>query len=245
MSELNLETLAVLKKAGMQKPEGVPENDWLICDCDVAVVEPSVSVPSVVNTTKEVSVATQEKSYQPVSIEDLENYGMAVDSILKIKSGSFFLDKEEVKAPLKVKILFNEVKDKTSIKVDCGGGKVEYYHTYDGINEVRGGTFDSKVCYCKRINPNVDTYPSYDITMEVVEDVLNEQGKVVASVGSRIGHSTATTSFRNWVDFVKACKKAGIDISKNGEGVALAEISLETKKSDKFTWKVPVFKLVA
>jgi hypothetical protein len=239
--QISLEALKQMKDAGLSKPDFVTENEWLACD-EIGTV---VNVPAVTQTTTPAvaePVSNQAQFIpQALTLDDLDQTGMAVDMIMKIKTGSIFLDKDEIVQPLMAKVLWSECKVKQTIKVDLGNGKSEYFHTYDGVNEVRGGTYDSKVRYCQKIDPNAFSYVSVDMVLELTEDAKDSRGNVVAKAGTRLGHSTSATARNSIKDLRTACKKAEIDTA-NGE--ANVKITLETKKNDKFTWKIPVFELV-
>lgn len=235
--QISLEALKQMKDAGLTKPDFVSEQEWLACDSSDEIVAQNTNLPAVPETNSKVDFIPQ-----ALTLDDLDQNGMAVDMMLKIKTGSMFLDKEEVNSPLMAKVLWEECKVKQTIKVDLGGGKTEYYHTYDGVNEIRGGTYDSKVRYCQRIDPSAFSYVSVDLVLELTEDAKDAKGNVVAKAGTRLGHSTSATARKSIKDFRAECKKAGIDTNT---GVANVKISLETKKNDKFTWKIPVFELVA
>lgn len=244
--QVALETLRLMKQANLDKPEGVSQHDWEVCDSDVVNVGDIIETNALVVTQPTNTAVAQTSSNEDfirraLTLDDLENEGMAVDVLMKIKTGSLFFGDDEVVAPIKAKVLFEELRIKQSIKVEVAPGKTEYYHTYDGVNEVRGGTFDSKVRYCMSKDPNAYTYKSIDLVMELVEDVKDSRGKVVAEAGTRFGHSTSSTAKKSITDFIKSCKRNGID-TENGEAIVM--ISLETKKNDKFTWKIPTFELV-
>ena len=234
--QISLEALKQMKDAGLTKPDFVSEQEWLACDCEDEIV----ALPAMAETQAPTATPVQFIP-QALTLDDLDQNGMAVDMMMKIKTGSVFLDKDEIVTPLVANVLWEECKVKQTIKVDLGGGKTEYYHTYDGVNEIRGGTYDSKVRYCQKIDPSAFSYVSVDLVLELAEDAKDSRGNVVAKAGTRLGHSTSSTARKSIKDFRAACKKAGIDTNT---GVAKVKITLETKKNDKFTWKIPVFELV-
>lgn len=234
MTEINQETLKMLKQAGYTKPEGVSEGEWLAAgESDVfEVAHPYV--PATISTPTHVPVVAQ-PTPTSFSLDDLMFNGMAVDFMLKTKNGSFGIGDAKIRDNIKVKVLFNELAVKQTIKVQNRDGGAEYFHTYDGVNEVKGGLFQDKVAYCKSIDPKAFEFKSVDVVMELAEDVNG------VKAGTRLGYSTSATANKLFMDFVKDCRAKGIDTKT---GVALAEVSVKDMKKDSREWCVPVFKLI-
>lgn len=218
------EVLRTLINAGLtEKPEGVSDQEWESAKKPELVENTNWQQET---TTTAVAVA-QPVAVQPAaqapadafqvkdsySFDDFKSTGMAVDSILSMRSGVPCVSKKEiVKKAFKATLLFEETKVKQTIKCETPDGQLHYFSTYGGGVDSRDGTpFAEKVAYCRMHDPKAFVYPSADLVFITDEDLVDPNGKVVAQKGTKMGHSTSATSRKSLEEFYSACGLKGID----------------------------------
>lgn len=136
------------------------------------------------------------------TMEDAMKSSMAVDKYLKVRYGVTSISDEVVSNdPIYVKIDLDSIVVKQSIKA---GNPVKYYSTLDGRTCLQGGTWVEAISDMQKIDPKARPYFCVDLAMEVAKDVKAFDGTVVASVGTMIGHTTATTNWKDWSRFYQA-----------------------------------------
>lgn len=256
----NVDMLKVLINAGVRtKPEQASDEDWATAMASfsqqtvisatqpqpqvvdvVPVTQPSVvsSVPvlaegnaSVAQNPNETFVAKKEYTF-----DDFKPQGMAVDGILTLKNGTPFVSQKEIlKKAFKATLLFDETKVKQVIKCNVNG-KATYFSTYgDGVDSRDGTPFQTKIDYCKRMDPNAFVYPSAELVFVLDEDVTDPNGKVVATKGMKLGHSTSATNRKVLNEFYDACKIKGIDVRKDEVPVQVGFIQMNNNKGQIWT----------
>jgi hypothetical protein len=165
-----------------------------------------------------------------------------VDSWLKIDEFGFCFDKD--KGHFEELILeVNMTEDvgffvKDSIK--WGNTPVNYASCYDGNKSDKGLPWDETVARAMRVDPACKgPYPSADIVFKTTERIaLKEKGKFVEA-DTKVGFTLATSHWRNWETFYKAC------VAKGHLGTTLrikATATSVTRNGN--TWGVPVFTLL-
>lgn len=250
----NVDMLKVLINAGVKvKPEQASEEDWAaamasfsqqettqpIQVIDVPAVQ-SIVPTQVVAQTPVVPVSQQpnqtfvgKKEY---TFDDFKPQGMAVDGILTLKNGTPFVSQKEIlKKAFKATLLFDETKVKQVIKCNVNG-KATYFSTYgDGVDSRDGTPFQTKIDYCKRMDPNAFVYPSAELVFELDEDVTDPNGKVVATKGMKLGHSTSATNRKVLNEFYDACKMKGVDVRADHVPVQVGFVQMNNNKGQIWT----------
>ena len=84
--QISLEALKQMKDAGLTKPDFVSEQEWLACDCEDEIT----NLPAIAETQAPTATPVQFIP-QALTLDDLDQNGMAVDMMMKIKTGSVFL----------------------------------------------------------------------------------------------------------------------------------------------------------
>lgn len=260
----NVDMLKVLINAGVKvKPEQASEEDWVAAmasfsqqaQAQVVDIVPLAqssgvsSVPvdvvpvaqsSVVSSVPVVPVSQQpnqtfvgKKEY---TFDDFKPQGMAVDGILTLKNGTPFVSQKEIlKKAFKATLLFDETKVKQVIKCNVNG-KATYFSTYgDGVDSRDGTPFQTKIDYCKRMDPNAFVYPSAELVFELEEDVTDPNGKVVATKGMKLGHSTSATNRKVLNEFYDACKMKGVDVRADHVPVQVGFVQMNNNKGQIWT----------
>ncbi len=249
---LDKNVLAQMKAAGLQKPDMVSDMEWENCDSQIEDSLPIVEVPAVqqavvpVVPMQQAVVPSQQANYiaKPLSMSDtLQSSSMVVDATLKLKSGVVKIGDSAVRTPIVAKVLFSESKVKQTITVENSKKEIEYYHTYDGRVESRTGRlFQDCVNHCTSINPKAYAFTAFDIVMEITEDVLDEDGRVAVKAGTRIGHSTSSTTATKFKQFLNQCKQAGVDVNNGEAGVKIkTELRTNNNRQD---FRVFVFEMI-
>lgn len=252
------EVLRTLINAGLtEKPDGVSEQDWesakqptLVENVNWQMQEPQTSVPAVMTVSQPTVVQAAQapadafQVKESYSFDDFKSSGMAVDSILSIRSGVPCVSKKEVlKKAFKATLLFAETKVKQTIKCETPDGQLHYFSTYGGGVDSRDGTpFSDKVAYCRMHDPKAFVYPSADLVFIAEEDLVDPEGKVVAPKGTKMGHSTSATSRKSLEEFYSACGLKGID-TKTAEVPVLIGFKTMTNKQGTRNWCIVTVEL--
>ena len=251
----NVDMLKVLINAGVRtKPEQASDEDWATAMASfsqqsqpqvvdvVPLAQSSVvsSVPVVKEAQGNASVAQNPNetfvAKKEYTFDDLKPQGMAVDGILTLKNGTPFVSQKEIlKKAFKATLLFDETKVKQVIKCNVNG-KATYFSTYgDGVDSRDGTPFQTKIDYCKRMDPNAFVYPSAELVFVLDEDVTDPNGKVVATKGMKLGHSTSATNRKVLNEFYDACKMKGIDVRKDEVPVQVGFVQMNNNKGQIWT----------
>ena len=161
---------------------------------------------------------------------------MTVDGILTLKNGTPFVSQKEIlKKAFKATLLFDETRVKQVIKCNVNG-KATYFSTYgDGVDSRDGTPFQTKIDYCKRMDPNAFVYPSAELVFVLDEDVTDPNGKVVAPKGMKLGHSTSATNRKVLNEFYDACKIKGVDVRTDHVPVQVGFIQMNNNKGQIWT----------
>lgn len=151
-----------------------------------------------------------EPAYMPImpengsafTMEDAMKSSLAVDAYLKVKFGQTFIGDDVVSNdPIYVKIDLNSVVVKLAIKA---GNPVKYFSTINGRDCLQGGSWADVVADMRKIDPKAQPYYCVDLGMQVAKDVKGFDGHVVSQAGAFIGHTTATTNWKDWSRFYAA-----------------------------------------
>ena len=130
------------------------------------------------------------------TMDDLLSNSIACDKWLKIKYNQTLINDDMIKeTDLYVKIDFGQVIPKMSIK---GGNPVRYASTIDGQTATAGGSWMRAVQDIQAIDPKARPYNCVDLSMILAQDVHDYNGNVVAPAGTLLGHTTATTNWKEW-----------------------------------------------
>lgn len=133
------------------------------------------------------------------TMEDAMRSSMAVDQYLKVKFGQTFIGDEVVSNdPIYVSIDLDSVVVKLSIKA---GQPVKYFSTLNGRDCLQGGSWAEVVADMRKIDPKARPYYCVDLAMQVAKDIKAFDGHVVTKTGSSLGHTTATTNWKDWIRF--------------------------------------------
>lgn len=169
------------------------------------------------------------------SMEDAMKASMAVDKYLRVRFGVTSISDEVVSNdPIYVKIDIDSVVVKQSIKA---GSPVKYLSSIDGKTCLQGGTWVEAIADMQKIDPKARPYFCVDLAMEVVKDVKAFDGTVVAPVGTVIGHTTATTNWKDWLRFYQS-------LPTNHTGSVYARLTRQDMKKDNNSWGLVNFQYV-
>lgn len=136
------------------------------------------------------------------TMDEAMKASMAVDKYLRVKPGVTYISEEVVSNdPIFVKINLDSVVVKQSIKA---GSPVKYLSTLDGRTCIQGGTWLEAIADMQKIDPKARPYFCVDLAMTVAKDVKAFDGTVIATVGNVLGHTTATTNWKDWSRFYSA-----------------------------------------
>lgn len=160
----------------------------------------------VVNTGSSNGVANYAPAKAP-SLDDLGAGAMNVDGYLKVKEFGLLIDaKPNLLDSVNVTIDMNEMQAFTGLRY---GDPVTYVKTYDGVTAASGGTWNEALERARRVKPDVRPYMGADIQMTLTEDAKDAKGAIVATAGTRLGHSTSVTNRAEVAAFIKAVKDKG------------------------------------
>lgn len=120
------------------------------------------------------------------------------------------------------------------------GKPVRYVKTYDGIIASNGRSWNEALAEARQEDPNVKTYESADLELEVVEDVKTTSGEVVVKAGEILGHSTSTTNQRNLAKLMKTVQKT----AGTTDCSVRVKVGFEARKKDSWTWGLLTFELI-
>lgn len=133
------------------------------------------------------------------SMDDMSG-AMVVDKWLKVKEFGILIGDSAELITKPMKVLFNATDGvgfslKMAIK---WGSPVQYKSSYDGVTTWGSGlTWAQQIAEVQQINPKSTPYRSADLPFTLLEDVVGQNG-IIASKGTKVGNSLATT---NWGEF--------------------------------------------
>lgn len=161
---------------------------------------PAVAAPAPLAPASIADIPTQLPSNgSAFTMEDAMKSSMAVDQYLKVKFGQTFIGDEVVSNdPIYVSIDIDSVVVKLSIKA---GQPVKYFSTLNGRDCLQGGSWAEVVADMRKIDPKARPYYCVDLAMQVAKDIKAFDGHVVTKTGSSLGHTTATTNWKDWIRF--------------------------------------------
>lgn len=166
----------------------------------------------------------------------------SVDAYLKVKAEGLKIgDKINLIESVTVTIdMAKEAGQMVAANVIKFGDPATYLKSYDGVNCTTGGTWQEAVNKAKLIDPKASPYMSADIVMTLIEDAKDIKGAVVATAGTRLGHSTSTTNRANVAELIRAVNEKGLQNS-----VVEVKVTAQAKTNPKGqTWGVLKFELV-
>lgn len=165
------------------------------------------------------------------TIDDLMSNAMAVDKYLKVKYQQLFVGDDVVAGDsIYVTIDLDSVVYKLSIK---GGNPVTYASTLDGKTCTSGGSWLEAVADIQKKDPKARPYNCADIPMVVAKEIKSPSGMVLADKGSILGHTTATTNWKEWSAFYKTLAEK--------HGVILVKVSRKDVVKDTNKWGLLTF----
>lgn len=148
---------------------------------------------------------------QMLSMNALMSAGLSVDAWLKVKEYGLVVGSAAALVPeILVTIDMTEGRGfipKMSIKA---GNPAQYFSTTDGVSCDKGGSWADAVAKATVLDNKARPYRAVDLPMTLVNDVSDPKGNVLAKAGSTLGHTTATTNWKNWEAFYKAVAVAGL-----------------------------------
>lgn len=169
------------------------------------------------------------------SMDDLMSNSMLADKYIKVRHQQTTVGGELVANKEIYGILdFADVRAKQSIKA---GNPVKYRSTVDGKTCIEtGGTWIDAITEMKRISPDAKPYNCVDFTIEVAQDIKTYEGQVVAEAGTRLGHTTATTNWKYWLEFWRSLPEH--------TGSVYVKITREDVKKDANQWALLKFEYI-
>lgn len=202
----------------------------------VAVQQPSAN-----------SVAAYQAPAQRMGLDDL-NSGLSVDGFIQSKFEGLVLKSNAESAKgaslIEEALVKFTIGDGTSYDVQaCEAGKygdpAQYIKTYDGVKEVRGGSWEAAKAKALLADDKFYTYKSADLKMTLLEDLKDIKGKVLLEAGSTIGNSISATGMKNFRNLIELVKK---QVLLNAE--IEVKITNEPKSAKGKTWGVLQFQLI-
>lgn len=169
------------------------------------------------------------------TMEDAMKSAMAVDHYLKPKYGQMFIDNDVVNNdPIYVSIDLDSIVVKSSIKA---GNPVKYYSTLNGRDCLQGGSWADIVADVQKIDPKARPYFCVDLAMKVAKSVCTFDGRIVVDAGCYLGHTTATTNWKDWSRFYSALP--------THTGSVFVKLTRQDVKKDSNQWGLLNFEYVS
>lgn len=194
------------------------------------------------DTGSQVAAYAPAKAY---TLDDIEGTGFNVDGfITPTEDGMKFKMSDE--SLTKGKSLVEELEatiDMTTVAVfRCikYGNPAVYVKTFDGVNAVGGGTWESAVRKANQAQPGVRDYQGADLSFVLTKDAVDVKGNVVLPAGTRLGRSTSTTEKANLKKFTDAVAAAGLSQSVVGVKITY---EAKTNKNNQ-NWGILDFELL-
>lgn len=142
---------------------------------------------------------------ESIRMADLLVGGLAVDQWLKVKEFGLLIGADNQLIPeLLVDIDMTAVQPNYCVKF---GNPAQYVKTYDKVTASNGQSWGEAVAAAKRVDPRVREYRSADIPMTLAVDVRTHKA------GTRLGHSLATTNWKNYQAFYELLLSQGLQDS--------------------------------
>lgn len=200
----------------------------------VPVVAPA-PVPVAVKEAEPVTVfaPTNGNAY---SMDDLMSNTMLADKYIKVKNQQTFIGDNLIgNKELYVVLNFADIRAKQTIK---GGNPVRYRSTVDGRTCIdTGDSWMNAVMEIKRLAPDAKPYNCVDLTFTLLKDAIAYDGSVVAPAGTRLGHTTATTNWKKWVEFYRSLP--------SHEGEVIVRLTREDVQKETNKWALVNFEYVS
>ena len=170
------------------------------------------------------------------SMDDLMSNTMLADKYIKVKNQQTFIGDDLVgNKELYVTLNFADIRAKQTIK---GGNPVKYRSTIDGRTCIdTGDSWMNAVIEIKRLAPDAKPYNCVDLTFTLLRDATSYDGSVVAPAGTRLGHTTATTNWKKWVEFYRSLP--------NHEGEVIVRLTREDVQKETNKWALVNFEYVS
>ena len=155
-----------------------------------------------------------------LTLEDMGG-GITVDSWLGVSEHGFLIgaDKTLYQGDIVVDIDFSAVAYSFAVKF---GNPAIYLKSYDGVTCADGGSWAAALQRAQSINPSARHYPSADVPMKLLHDIVVTKGKTevkLLEAGITLGNSMSTTNFPLWKKFALEAQKGGHDILRTQLGV--------------------------
>ena len=168
------------------------------------------------------------------TMEEAMKSSMVVDSYLKVKYGQTFINDQTVSDdPIYVSIDLDSVVVKSAIKA---GNPVKYFSTLNGKDCLQGGSWADVVADMQKIDPKARPYFCVDLSMKVAQDIKAFNGQVIMSTGNYIGHTTATTNWKDWSRFYQSLP--------THTGNVFVKLTRQNVKKDNNSWGLLNFEYV-
>ena len=170
------------------------------------------------------------------SMDDLMSNTMLADKYIKIKNQQTFIGDDLIgNKELYVVLNFADIRAKQTIK---GGNPVKYRSTVDGRTCIdTGDSWMNAVMEIKRLAPDAKPYNCVDLTFTLLKDACAYDGTVVAAAGTRLGHTTATTNWKKWVEFYRSLP--------THEGEVIVRLTREDVQKETNKWALVSFEYVS
>lgn len=170
------------------------------------------------------------------SMDDLMSNTMLADKYIKVKNQQTFVGEDLVgNKELYVALNFADIRAKQTIK---GGNPVKYRSTIDGRTCMdTGDSWMNAVTEIKRLAPDAKPYNCVDLMFTLLRDATAYDGSVVATAGTRLGHTTATTNWKKWVEFYRSLP--------THEGEVIVRLTREDVQKETNKWALLNFEYVS
>lgn len=90
------------------------------------------------------------------------------------------------------------------------GNPAVYHFTTDGVSCQDGMSWPQAMMTALTVDPTAKPFRSVQIPMTAVQDVVDVDGKVVASQGTSLGYTTPYSGWNTWLAFHRQCAMKGL-----------------------------------
>jgi hypothetical protein len=90
------------------------------------------------------------------------------------------------------------------------GNPAVYHFTTDGVSCQDGMSWPQAMMTALSVDPAAKPFRSVQIPMTAVQDVVDVDGKVVASQGTSLGYTTPYSGWNTWLAFHRQCAMKGL-----------------------------------
>ena len=182
---------------------------------------------------------------EPMTLADLAS-GLAVDGWLRVDEHGFLLGKDNTlyQGTIAAEIDLSAIQVGRAIKVNTPAGP-QYFKTYNGVTEARGGSWEAAVAQAQRIDPKAQDYPTCDLPITILTDIVSAKGVVLVTADTVLGHSFSTTGLTSFRRLIPTIQRLFPEAATASNGFPNTNLRLtigsEKRTNAKGTWGVLTF----